>query len=166
MTRRLLAMIAAGPVLALGLSAAALAQPADFEVSLERGACFGTCPVYSVTIHQDGLVEYEGQGWVKAMGRQTSHVSPDAVRKLYNQIEAMRFFELAPRYEAKITDQATQVLTVRMGGAVHRVEDYAGQIVGMPPAVVDLETAVDQTAGVERWVGSLEERRHLSRHPS
>ena len=38
--------------------------PADTKgtvVRLERSECYGTCPSYSVEIHGDGSVEYEGK---------------------------------------------------------------------------------------------------------
>jgi hypothetical protein len=41
-------------LLALSLSLAAAAP----VITLERGACFGTCPVYKLSIFADGRVEY------------------------------------------------------------------------------------------------------------
>ena len=31
-------------------------------VRLERTGCYGNCPAYKLTIHEDGRVEYEGAG--------------------------------------------------------------------------------------------------------
>jgi hypothetical protein len=150
---------AAISALGIGLAGPVRAQPADFEVRLERTGCLGTCPSYVVTIHRDGLVEYEGRSWVKAHGRRSARISPKAVQDLFDKVQAAHFFELAPSYRAGITDQATYILTVREGGSAHVVEDYAGRLIGMPSVVTDLEMAVDQAAGVERWIGSPEERR-------
>jgi len=36
------------------------------SIQLSRGSCFGNCPVYSIRIHADGLVEYSG--WVMRYG--------------------------------------------------------------------------------------------------
>jgi hypothetical protein len=41
-----------------------LAHPKDLRsvsVTLKRTACYGTCPVYSVAIHGNGLVEHLGE---------------------------------------------------------------------------------------------------------
>src|SRR5947209_16055953 len=35
-------------------------QPSDF-VELQRTSCFGSCPVYTVRIHADGLVNWRGE---------------------------------------------------------------------------------------------------------
>src|SRR5262249_53295173 len=109
MKHRILARIATGPLLALGLAASASAQPSDFEVSLERGACFGTCPDYVVTIHRDGLVEFEGGRFTKAHGHKTRKIPEEAIRRLFAEFEAAQFFRLAPSYRGGISDQATVV---------------------------------------------------------
>src|SRR5919202_5807692 len=38
------------------------------EVTLERTACFGTCPAYKVTIRSDGTIIYEGREFVQMKG--------------------------------------------------------------------------------------------------
>jgi Domain of unknown function (DUF6438) len=38
------------------------------SIKLERTACLGTCPIYSVTIFSDGRLEYKGEMFVKAKG--------------------------------------------------------------------------------------------------
>ena len=43
-------------------------------------------------------------------------------------------------------------LTLSFDGKEKRVLDYAGEMVGMPAAVRDLEHAVDEAAQTERWV--------------
>jgi hypothetical protein len=153
MTHRILATKIAGPLMALGFAYSASAQPTGATVSLERSGCFGTCPSYIVTIHQNGLVEYEGRRFVKATGRRTRRIPKAAADRLFAEFETAHFFDLKPSYRSSITDQATYVLTLSRGGGVHSVEDYAGVTVGMPPVVKDLERAVDVTAGTDEWIG-------------
>src|SRR5215471_1107147 len=37
-------------------------------IRLERIGCFGTCPAYTVAIHGDGRIEYDGKSHVKQVG--------------------------------------------------------------------------------------------------
>ena len=37
--------------------------------SMARNACYGTCPIYKITIRADGAVAYEGIKFVKTEGR-------------------------------------------------------------------------------------------------
>ena len=40
----------------------------DVIITLERTECFGTCPVYRLTVHGDGRVVYEGIRFVEVEG--------------------------------------------------------------------------------------------------
>jgi hypothetical protein len=39
-----------------------------------------------------------------------------------------------------------------VGGRTKTVTDYVGEQVGMPVVITDLENAVDEAAGTERWI--------------
>jgi hypothetical protein len=75
-----------------------------------------------------------------------------AVSTLAAKFRQARFFALKSQYRADVTDQVTTTLTFEDAGRSKTVEDYAGEMVGMPRAVLDLEQAVDATAGTDRWV--------------
>ena len=40
-------------------------------ITLERGPCFGTCPVYTVTLSRSGAVRFEGRRFVADSGGST-----------------------------------------------------------------------------------------------
>lgn len=144
----------------------ALSQSA---ITLERSACFGTCPDYSVTVHGDGLVEFDtGDDHFKSTvaqvhldynghnvllpGHHTAKVDPATVARLFERFRAAHFFGLKKEYVYGATDNSTQVLTVRIGKSSKTVTDYIGTQAGMPQEVRDLEEAVDAVAGTARWV--------------
>ncbi len=144
-------------------------NPADTLITLERGACFGSCPDYRVTVRGDGLVEFDtGDDHFKGTaaqvhldynghnvllpGRHTAHIDPAAAAGLIERFRAAHFFGLRKEYFYNATDNPTQVLTVRIGAASKTVTDYIGTSAGMPQEVRDLEQAVDAVAGTARWV--------------
>lgn len=145
------------------------ARPEDTEITLERGACFGSCPDYKVVVSGDGTVRfsteendfagtatevhraYNGHS-VLLPGTHLAHVDPGLVARLIDKFRAARFFGLKSSYEAQITDNSTQALTYRAGKSSKRVVDYVGSMVGMPAAVEELEQEVDAVAGTGRWV--------------
>jgi hypothetical protein len=120
---------------------------------LERGPCFGRCPIYNVEIRGDGSVAYEGVNFVAATGEQTRQIAPEAVRALVARFEAADFFDLAPEYRGDITDGVTNRTTFAHDGQSHTVVNYMGSLAGMPEVVYDLEEAIDEVAGTKEWVG-------------
>ena len=69
-------------------------RDADVTITLERTACYGTCPVYKLTITGDGMVVYEGRDFVEVKGEQTSSISPAQVQDLVDAFEQANFLSL------------------------------------------------------------------------
>ncbi len=137
--------------------ASATASDAPIEITLERTACFGSCPVYTVTIAGDGSVSYEGRWYVGVTGKQGAHIDPAAVRALVHGFEAIDFFSLRDSYRSvenadgsvtEVTDLPTTFVSLRLGDRVKRVEDYFGG----PKALRDLEDRIDEVAGTRKWI--------------
>lgn len=52
----------------------------DVVITIERAACFGSCPVYSAEIHADGTVVYVGKQYVKEIGERRFKISQEKIR--------------------------------------------------------------------------------------
>lgn len=143
--------------------------PNDATISLTRSACYGECPNYTVVIHGDGRVhftteveavsgddavfrQYARSQGVLMPGMHEDNVPPQNVAELLAQFEHAHFWRLKDRYAARVTDSATQIVTLVVGGRRKQVIDYVGTEVGMPRSVRDLEEAIDRVAGTARWV--------------
>jgi hypothetical protein len=135
-------------MLLAALLAASQAPPGHLTVSMQRTACFGTCPVYTVRIYEDGLVEYTGTRFVKLAGAQSWHIEPAAVRALVAEIDKAGFFEMRDEYTAPVTDQPTTYVTVISGGRHKSIKDYFNA----PPALEEIEQRIDEVSGVLRYV--------------
>ena len=49
--------------------------PQDLSIVLQRGLCFGSCPIYSLEVDESGSVRYEGDRFVKVGGVHHDSVS-------------------------------------------------------------------------------------------
>lgn len=151
MLRRL---FAAGILLLAAACATAPAAPAPAEarsITLERTRCFGFCPDYTVTVHSDGRVVYDGRAFVGVTGRQTATAAADEVARLFALVDHANLHALRDEYRAHITDIPSYTLTLTEGARSKSVLDYGGQSVGMPPIVRQLQDEVDRVAGSARW---------------
>src|SRR5471030_1322735 len=74
------------------------AAPSFTRVTLERRPCYGTCPVYLVTVLGDGSVIFEGRAHVDSVGRFTFRLAADRLAELARLVESERFAALDDRY--------------------------------------------------------------------
>lgn len=121
-------------------------------ISLERQGCFGSCPGYRVTVDGNGRATYGGQGHVDVTGTHHYRIPPQDVAKLVESLRASDIWSLRPAYRAPITDNPTYILTIAMDKQQHTLEDYVGQMAGMPATVSNFEDEVDKVAGAEGWI--------------
>jgi hypothetical protein len=131
-----------------------LTEPTDFSIKLSRSGCYGTCPSYSVVIHGDGKIEFHGRHYIAIPGDHQARIPPEAAARLLERFRAAGFFEFKDKYVASVTDNPTYCLELAIGAKRKTITDYVGTWVGMPTLISELEDAVDETAGTDRWVST------------
>jgi Domain of unknown function (DUF6438)/Ankyrin repeats (3 copies) len=136
-----------------------LAHPKDLRsvsVTLKRTACYGTCPVYSVLIHGDGLVEYLGELNVDIPGDQTGRTPPENLIDLLRDFEGIHFFDLQDKYSEACTDLPTAIISILVDGKTKQVSNYFGGCEGVKSGpqvdLARLAEQIDKAAGSGRWV--------------
>jgi len=123
----------------------------SIKIVLSRTGCFGACPSYTVEVHGDGTVLYEGGSFVAITGPHRGSVSSEAVAQLVEAFRAADYFSLKDKYMWGATDLPTYTTSISIDGRTKEVVDYAGVEVGMPESVSKLEETIDRLSGVERW---------------
>jgi hypothetical protein len=121
-------------------------------ITLTRGACFGFCPVYSVSITGDGQVTYVGRNFVNVTGEQHATVPASEVQALLRRFDAAHFASLQDEYRARVSDLPTYTVELQRNGVRKSVLDYGGLSAGMPQTVRELQDEIDRVAGTSRWV--------------
>lgn len=120
-------------------------------ITLERGMCFGTCPVYSLTLSGDGTVMYHGQMYVKEIGVRNGTINASVFSGLVDQFEKAGFYRMKNGYTSyDITDMPSATLTLQEGNRTKRVEHYYGDL-NAPKILTKLEDLVDQAVNVTEW---------------
>ena len=112
--------VALGVAALLALGASCTAQrragaTADYRsVSLRQGACFGTCPVFTLTLAPDGALTYDGQQYAPFRGLHRGTVPADSlalVNRLVGQVLA-KADELPREIETGIVDYSQTTITL------------------------------------------------------
>ncbi|HEY1813715.1 MAG TPA: DUF6438 domain-containing protein [Kofleriaceae bacterium] len=139
--------------------------PASSEVmaTLERQGCYGWCPIYKITIHRDGRVEYHGEEFVKVRGDAAGHLTPAQLADLDRAFDKAGYFSLADKYtEYDVTDNPTAITSYARDGLTKTITHYFGDEKA-PKGLYDLETTIDTIVGTDRWIGTEAEREQHAR---
>lgn len=73
-------------------------------LQMERTACFGKCPVYSIELYNDGRIIYTGKRFIEDSGRYEKNIGKAAVAKIFKQFDAYRADTCKASYELMIQD--------------------------------------------------------------
>jgi hypothetical protein len=125
----------------------------SLRITLRRGVCFGTCPAYSVEIDGDGTVIFKGISFVAVKGRRVAQISVQDVHNLFEKFREVDYFWSRDYYEASVTDLPASLTSIAFDDHKKSVGEYGGSMVGMPRELLDIATAIDQTAGTAKWIG-------------
>lgn len=143
----------------------ALAVPAGAEISLRRTECYGSCPVYTVTVRADGTVTWNGEENVLIKGTATATVDPAQVRVLFDYATTTCLFAMKKEYRVPITDSSSAIVKVKLGAKsketlVYPASKDTWELIGggssfcrPPDALFDLFDRIDKVAGTTRWIG-------------
>ena len=127
------------------------AMPDRAWVSLQRTACFGTCPAYSVRVDGAGHVEFHGRSFVCAKGLRRVRIPRAAAQRLLAAIDDAGFGAM-PDYDRRDwTDEPSNLLQADLGAGMHQLRHYDGMR-DVPDIVDAIEDAVDRVAQDARWL--------------
>ena len=128
-------------------------------ITLARTPCFGTCPVYSLTLSADGTVRYDGRRHVRHVGSATARIGADSVAALLDAFRSADYFALADQYTRGAptcprwtTDSPSAITSLTLRGRAKRIEHDYG-CTGVPSALTELERTIDVLVGSSRWTG-------------
>lgn len=126
----------------------------QFSVTLTRGACFGSCPVYMVSIDGKGIVNYKGNNFVKVKGEHIYVVDVNNAIKLRDYLRKENFFSFKNRYEQNATDLPSFTLVVKDQGQTKQIYVYGSKQIDdtIPGVLFDMADAVDTAAEDKSFV--------------
>lgn len=128
-----------------------LGIPNDFNVLLKREGCYGTCPIYSVEVHANGKVKYNGEKFVQTPVERSYNISTGNVKQLVDKINSMNFFSLKNEYTQGATfDAGSAKVTITMNGQTKTIW-HAFEDTSSPASLKELEDLIDQVTNSFQW---------------
>ena len=112
--------------------------------------CPGACPDYSIVIHGDGKVLYEGRRYVAEKGKRQGRISAQQVKALFLEFDGIGFFSLQDRYDAIAADGAVTKTSIEASGRSKQVVNCHPS--RAPDGLYNLEKTIDEISNSSRWV--------------
>lgn len=75
----------------------------DFIV-LKRGACFGTCPIYELTLFANGKLNYKGKAYTAYTGFYTGQIDKEKALVFFNKIKKYNWATYPEKYPVDNVD--------------------------------------------------------------
>lgn len=126
----------------------------EILITINRGACFGACPIYSAQIYANGKVIYKGMDFVKVKGEKQYKISKAKIKELVKAFEQARYFSLQDKYETDEngnipTDLPSTTTSICLHGKRKTVVNYYRA----PKQLGELEVKIERIAGLYELIG-------------
>ena len=116
-------------------------------ITMSKTPCFGTCPVYEITIDGKGNVSYDGKQNVKLEGKHEMNFPPDPVNEVFKAFAEGNFWDYEDEYTDNIADLHTTYIAFTHDGQSKRITDYYGS----PKSLKELEKKVENLLETLVW---------------
>ncbi len=115
----------------------------------QRGACYGMCPIFNLTIFTDGQAIYEGKNFVDRIGFYRTTMDETVLQKITKSAMSIGYFSLEEEYDnPHITDIPTTKTALRSEYTLKWVTNrYKG-----PASLKIFYNEVDSIIGHQTWM--------------
>ena len=131
----------------------------DVLVKLERTACYGECPIYTVAVKKNGEVQYEGHDYVSVSGTRTAILSKESVTLIESELIRSKFIKMKSKHHSgswgcfmSATDSSYIIIEGSIKNKRKAVSTYTGCDSDQVNAVIKLANYIDKIAETSKWV--------------
>ncbi|WP_099149989.1 DUF6438 domain-containing protein [Flavilitoribacter nigricans] len=116
-------------------------------VSMNMGPCYGNCPVYTITVYDNGIVAYEGERFTERRGVHIRDIGRSDLKALKQELVAANLFKFPNAFKSQIPDLPTVT--------IEYFEDGRSKVIrgkdGRPPQVLKIQELLEQIANEGEW---------------
>jgi len=123
----------------------------DTMLHMRKGPCLGRCPVYSITIYNNGKVKYDGVTNIEMAGIFESKLEGDQQARAQKLIDAIELPRMYSRYPRGV-DMATDVARTKMVISDGIIKFPTVISYGQPDELKDIEQYLVQLIKDLSWV--------------
>jgi|GEM_PF-330428 hypothetical protein len=113
------------------------------RIEMSKAPCFGSCPVFKLSIYANGIAVYEGERFTEKVGVYAKKLDPVAFQSLIKAFEEANLWQYPSIFRSEIPDLPT--ITIIWTDAEGNTKEIKGKE-GRPQEVIELENMLDKIA--------------------
>lgn len=118
------------------------------RIQLRKDACFGECPVFTLTIYSTGRATYAGEHYTPLLGLHETQLADDRYKSLVAAFADANLFDLPSLYKSEIPD--LPVVMLRYVDERGEMKEIMGRE-NRPEVVMELEGMLDAFIDEASW---------------
>ncbi len=117
--------------------------------SINKEACFGKCPVYSMKIYNSGNVRYHGKNFVEKEGSFSMVLEKDQMRSFVEKAKEIKYMEMDDTYDNR---NITDLPSIKSSIVIDKTRKSIKRRFGYPKEILEFEKLFDDLLTSEKWV--------------
>lgn len=115
----------------------------DIKIKMTTGACFGSCPVFTLSVYDGGYAHFKGDRFTKMDGKWLKKMKKDDYTKLADIFAASSFDSFQDEYESELADLPMVRIT-------YNSKTVAGKD-GRPESLLTLQRMLEKIINNDGW---------------
>ena len=122
---------------------------------VERSGCYGSCPIYSLTIYFDGTAIYRGEQDTDVTGGKVFSLTKEQLSQIRAEFTRKGFLVINGKCCEciDVTDSPSTVITYQGNGPFKEISYYHGCLNRWSRHLGELEKRILEITGVHEWIG-------------
>ncbi len=116
-------------------------------ITMRKGACFGRCPVYIITLNQDGYSTFDGKKFADRKGLFEKTFSKEETNRVLSAFKEANLSQYQDFYESDIPDMPTVTINYMVDSTEKEIKGKSER----PEAVFKLQMMMEQLAETDDW---------------
>lgn len=116
-------------------------------ITMSKGPCFGTCPVFTLTIYNNAMATFQGERFTDKQGLYTMDIGREKLRQLVAAFREANLWQYPDAFKSQIPDLQSVTITFTNEGKTKSIIGKDGR----PEALLQLEEMLDDIANAANW---------------
>ena len=93
--------------------------------TISKSPCYGTCPVYNMTIFSDGSITLEGIRFIDKIGTFYGKITEEQLAEFEKVANEINYFDLKDEYDSPVTDLPSTTTSIIVNGEKKKVSSFS-----------------------------------------